>query len=116
MRGDVTYVIIGGTGGLGRSMAKRMVHRGARHIVLLSRGGKVTTELSQLIEECRGVGAAIHVKACDVADEKSVRGLISEVQHLLPPIQGVVHAAMVLMVSRLFSVILHLLTGLGRLV
>jgi len=93
---DATYLIIGGTGGLGRSMARRMVRRGARHIALLSRSGKVTDELSELVKESRELGASIHVMACDVADEKGVQALVEEVQDGLPPIKGVVHAAMVL--------------------
>ncbi|KAH6989651.1 polyketide synthase [Ilyonectria sp. MPI-CAGE-AT-0026] len=96
LRGDATYVIIGGTGGLGRSMARKMVQRGARHIVLLSRSGKATTELGKLIKESQAVGAAIHVKSCDVADEASVKSLVAELQQSLPPIRGIIHAAMVL--------------------
>lgn len=91
-------MIIGGTGGLGRSMARKMVRRGARHIVLLSRSGKATTELGKLIKESQAVGATIHVKSCDVADEASVKSLVAELQRNLPPIRGIIHAAMVLIV------------------
>lgn len=92
-------MIIGGTGGLGRSMARKMVQRGARHIVLLSRSGKATTELGKLIKDSQAVGATIYVKSCDVADEASVKSLVAELQQNLPPIRGIIHAAMVLIVS-----------------
>ncbi|RDA85026.1 hypothetical protein CP532_4573 [Ophiocordyceps camponoti-leonardi (nom. inval.)] len=96
LNGHATYIIIGGTGGLGRSMAKRMVQRGAKHIVLLSRAGRMTAELAQLSEECRELGATITVKPCNVANEGSVRQVVEECTRSLPPIRGVIHAAMVL--------------------
>ena len=38
---DATYVFTGGTGGLGLVMARAFVERGAKHLLLLSRGGRV---------------------------------------------------------------------------
>lgn len=96
LKKDATYIIIGGTGGLGRSMAKRMVQRGAGNIVLLSRSGKMTAELEQLANESAIAGAGIHVRACDVAVESQVVNLIADLQRTLPPVMGVIHAAMVL--------------------
>ncbi|KAL6856571.1 polyketide synthase [Trichoderma novae-zelandiae] len=93
---DATYLIIGGTGGLGRSITRRMVRRGARHIILLSRSGKVTDDVSKLMKESRKLGASIYVVPCDVADAESVRALVAELQDDLPPIRGIIHAAMVL--------------------
>ncbi|KAF3065508.1 Lovastatin diketide synthase mokB [Trichoderma lentiforme] len=93
---DATYLIIGGTGGLGRSITRRMVRRGARHIILLSRSGKVADDLSKLMKESRKLGASIYVVPCDVADEKSVQALVEGLQEDLPPIRGIIHAAMVL--------------------
>lgn len=98
LSGDATYIIIGGTGGLGRSMTKKMVQRGARNVVLLSRSGKVTEELATLIEQSKAEGATVHVKSCDVSDEASVNALVADIQKEMPPIRGVIHAAMVLRV------------------
>ena len=93
-----SYVIIGGTGGLGRSMAKLLVHRGAGHVVLLSRTGKMTPELQTLSEQCKALGGTIHVHGCDVASASDVSRLVGSLQRTLPPIKGVIHAAMVLKV------------------
>ncbi|KAF8858215.1 ketoacyl-synt-domain-containing protein [Acephala macrosclerotiorum] len=96
LQADATYVIIGGTGGLGRSMSKWMVEKGAQNIVLLSRSGKVTNKVAELIEEAKTVNANIIVKSCDVADKSAVEKFITEDLSSLPPIKGVIHAAMVL--------------------
>jgi NAD(P)-dependent dehydrogenase (short-subunit alcohol dehydrogenase family) len=82
-------------------MTKRMIRRGARHIVLLSRSGKITDDLRHLMEDAKSYGASVYVKACDVADEKSVQALVEESKTTLPPVRGVIHAAMVLKVSLL---------------
>ncbi|KAF4538109.1 Polyketide synthase [Lasiodiplodia theobromae] len=96
-RPDASYLIVGGTGGLGRSMAKWMVQKGARTVVLLSRSGKTDGKVGQLIEDMKqSFGANIVVRACDVADEQSVRALVDDCTTSLPPIRGVIHAAMVL--------------------
>lgn len=99
-RPDGSYLIIGGTGGLGRSMAKWMVQKGARTVVLLSRSGKTDGKVGELIEEVRQMGAAIVVKAVDVANAQQVQDLVQECTSTLPPIRGVVHAAMVLRVRQ----------------
>ncbi|OTB06981.1 hypothetical protein M426DRAFT_54175 [Hypoxylon sp. CI-4A] len=90
-----THIVIGGTGGLGRSMARWLVEHGARHIVLLSRNGGKVDELQPLIDECRD-RANIIVKSCDIADEESAYRLVRECTETLPPICGVIHAAMML--------------------
>ncbi|KAI1459254.1 ketoacyl-synt-domain-containing protein [Annulohypoxylon moriforme] len=95
LNSDGTHIIIGGTGGLGRSMAKWMVEHGARHIVLLSRSGGNANNLKKLISETQS-RARIIVKVCDIANEEHAHRLVKECVETLPPICGVVHAAMML--------------------
>ncbi|KAH8671519.1 beta-ketoacyl synthase domain-containing protein [Xylariales sp. PMI_506] len=96
LRSDRTYVLIGGTGGLGRSMAKWMVTHGARTVVLVSRSGSVTEKVQNLMDSVSTCGAQIIVKSCDVADRGSVQDLFSQGLADLPPVAGLVHGAMVL--------------------
>ncbi|CAN8105526.1 unnamed protein product [Discula destructiva] len=98
LKADATYVIVGGTGGLGRSMAKWMVSNGARHIVLLSRRATVTTAVQAVVDEAATVGARVFVRQCDIADETSTSSLLEWIANdaKLPPIRGVIHSAMVL--------------------
>jgi NADPH:quinone reductase-like Zn-dependent oxidoreductase/ubiquinone/menaquinone biosynthesis C-methylase UbiE len=47
VRGDASYLITGGTGGLGRARTRWLIDMGARHIVLVSRsGGDMTADSS----------------------------------------------------------------------
>lgn len=81
-------------------MAKMMVRRGARTVVLLSRSDLVTKELQALMDECSSQGARVLVEACDIGDPGSVRDVTESITKRLPPIRGFVHAAMVLRVSK----------------
>ncbi|KAH7413894.1 hypothetical protein DE146DRAFT_601832 [Phaeosphaeria sp. MPI-PUGE-AT-0046c] len=93
---DATYILIGGTGGLGRSMAQWMVSRGAKNIVLLSRSGELRGKAREQIDNLNSNGSNIVVRSCDVADRTSVDQLISIGLNDLPSVRGVVHGAMVL--------------------
>ncbi|AEO60438.1 polyketide synthase [Thermothelomyces thermophilus ATCC 42464] len=95
-RSNGTHLIIGGTGGLGRSMARYMVEHGARNIVLVSRSGGGGDAVDELQRKMQRSGARLVVMKCDVTDEGQVRQLIEACQRSLPPICGVIHAAMVL--------------------
>ncbi|CAI6336292.1 unnamed protein product [Periconia digitata] len=96
LRSDATYVLIGGTGGLGRSMAKWMLGKGAKHIVLLSRSGEVKGKAKDQIDDMNASGASIVVRRCNVADKGDVEHLLSTGVEGLPPVRGVIHGAMVL--------------------
>lgn len=98
LRADATYILVGGTGGLGRSMARWMVSKGAKNIVLVSRSGSVTGKVKELVDEAAAVGANIVVRRCNVVNKTEVDELVAGLQDL-PPIRGVVHGTMVLRVS-----------------
>ncbi|KAK4187038.1 polyketide synthase [Podospora australis] len=95
LRPDATYVLVGGTGGLGRSMARWMVSKGARNIVLVSRSGSVTGKVKELADELGEVGANIIVRRCNVVNKEEVDDVVSSLKDM-PPIRGVVHGTMVL--------------------
>ncbi|KAG6152537.1 Type I Iterative PKS [Claviceps purpurea] len=92
---NASYVILGGTGGLGRSMARWMLQKGAGSIVLMSRSG-MNSKVEELVQELGDLGSKIHVKACDIADYASLESVFKECSKSLPPIRGVIHATMVL--------------------
>lgn len=79
-------------------MTKWFVEKGARHIVLISRGGVVTEKLQKLISELSTTKAEILVRPCDITNKEQVESLVRGMQQM-PPIKGVIHGAMVLRVS-----------------
>lgn len=99
--GDSTYVIAGGLGGLGRSIARWMVNRGARHLILLSRRGLSNPYAHELDDDLKRRGVQVWAPSCDIADLNQLMTVVGEAAQTMPPIRGCVQSAMVLRVSLL---------------
>ncbi|KAF4635682.1 hypothetical protein G7Y89_g2413 [Cudoniella acicularis] len=93
---NATYILIGGTGGLGRSMARWMAGKGAKNLVLVSRNGTSTGKVKDLIDELSAIGVNVAVRQCNVSNSDSVQKLIRDDLAGMPKIRGVIHGAMVL--------------------
>jgi acyl transferase domain-containing protein/NADPH:quinone reductase-like Zn-dependent oxidoreductase/acyl carrier protein len=91
-----TYLVTGGLGGFGLAVARWLAELGARHLVLLGRGGAATPEAQAAVRSLQQDGVAVTVAACDVTDEWQLAELLASIRRGLPPLRGVVHAAMVL--------------------
>ena len=96
MSADVSYLITGGTGGLGRSITRWLAGQGAKNIVLASRSGVRQRGIPELIDEFKVLGVNIVVIACDIADRNQVQRLVDECRQTMPPVRGVIHGAMAL--------------------
>ncbi|WP_143079240.1 type I polyketide synthase, partial [Streptomyces monashensis] len=93
---DGTVLVTGGTGELGRAVARHLVREhGVRHLVLTSRRGPQAPGARDLVAELTAAGAdSVRVEACDVADRTQVEALLrDDAGH---PWTGVFHLAAVL--------------------
>ena len=91
-QGDGTALITGGTGGLGGYVARHLAARhGVRDLLLVSRRGPDAPGAAELVAELAGLGAAVTVEACDIADADAVTALVARHR-----ISAVIHAAGVL--------------------
>jgi acyl transferase domain-containing protein/acyl carrier protein len=94
-RSDASYLITGGLGGLGLTVAGWMVEHGARHLALVGRGGPRGTAVDA-IARLEQAGARVVVASADVSQPADVERLVATIARELPPLGGVVHAAGVL--------------------
>ncbi|MGO9606246.1 MAG: beta-ketoacyl synthase N-terminal-like domain-containing protein [Candidatus Binataceae bacterium] len=109
-RSDGSYLITGGLGDLGLSVARWMVEQGARRLILLGRtqipprarwnsaeaGSRLAHQIAA-IREMEALGACVHLASVDVASEKQLSAFLDEFRaDGWPPIRGVIHAAGVL--------------------
>ncbi|KAI9164127.1 putative polyketide synthase [Paramyrothecium foliicola] len=92
---DASYLLVGCLGGLGRSLTKWMMDRGARHFALVSRSGVDKPEASRLVDDIKEAGAVVKVFRADASDEDAMKRVVTSLREERP-IRGVVHAAMVL--------------------
>lgn len=96
---NATYVIAGGLGGIGRSVARWMISRGARNLLLLSRSGAKSRASQAFVTELENEGACVRAPACDIANYIALETILKQCAAEMPPIRGCIQAAMVLAVS-----------------
>lgn len=93
---DGVQLIVGGTGGFGFATARWLAEKGAKHIVLASRSGKLGLDESAALSTITDLGATLDVMPLDVCDLAKVEALVQHVAATIAPISGVYHAAVVL--------------------
>lgn len=96
---NATYVLAGGLGGLGRSIGQWMANHGAINIVFISRSGLQKAKAQELVKELSDCGVKATVFACDICDIGALQEVFQDCANTLPPIRGVIQAAMVVEVS-----------------
>ncbi|KAK0635862.1 KR domain-containing protein [Bombardia bombarda] len=92
---DVTYLLVGCLGGLGRSLTSWMMESGARRFAFLSRSGTDSKSAARLVSDIEAKGAIVQVVRGDATNREDVVRAVKEIPAQYP-IRGVVHAAMVL--------------------
>lgn len=100
---NASYVLAGGLGGLGRSIARWMVSRGAKHLIFISRSGAASESAQELVQELEATGCNVHVFACDVSNEALLSGIIDQCKTKLPEIKGCIQGSMVLKVRNTYT-------------
>ncbi|MGW3208923.1 type I polyketide synthase [Streptomyces sp. NPDC001135] len=87
-----TVLVTGGTGGVGRHLARWLAGAGAQHLVLTSRSGPDAPGARELHTELTALGAEVTIAACDIADRDAVARLLAGIESR-HPLTAVLHAA-----------------------
>ncbi|WP_037662961.1 SDR family NAD(P)-dependent oxidoreductase, partial [Streptomyces aurantiacus] len=99
-----TVLVTGGTGALGRHVARWLAREGADHLVLTSRSGLDAPGAPELRTELEELGVRVTVAACDAADREALARLLDGISSendekngaAGAPLTAVFHAAGVL--------------------
>ena len=92
---DASYLITGGTGGVGLRVARWASDRGARTLVVTSRRAP-GDDAARVFADIEASGTRVVLMHGDVADQRFVDTLIAAIRQSHPPLRGVFHAAGVL--------------------
>ena len=96
LKDDASYLVVGGVGGIGRSVAVWMASHGAKNIIVLSRSAG-NAHNQAFVAGLGAMGCRVVALSCDVTHKDDLsRALRTCESQGLPPIRGVVHGAMVL--------------------
>lgn len=93
---EASYLVTGGLSGFGLKTAAWLAEQGAKTLILLSRSGQAPTEDQAALLALQAQGICLVSYACDVSDAVALAKVLTEVQAKLPPLAGIIHAAMVL--------------------
>lgn len=98
MNPDGTYLIVGGTGGLGKAVLRLLADLGAKRVVTLSRSGADSQAMQEMIAEMSMKGVEVIAHQGSVMDKEAIEQVKSSCSQY--PIRGVIQGAMVLRDSR----------------
>lgn len=90
LRTGGAYIITGGIGDVGATMARALARAARARLILVTRSRELDPALRAELE---GAGAAIIVRHADVADEDAMRAVLDDVTARFGRIAGVIHAA-----------------------
>jgi NADPH:quinone reductase-like Zn-dependent oxidoreductase/acyl carrier protein len=89
-----TYLVTGGVRGFGLAIAEWMIERGARNLALVGASDASAMAAKEHFAGAVASGMNLLTAAVDVSDAAAVAGLLSKIQATMPPLRGVIHAAM----------------------
>lgn len=95
-----SYLLTGGLGGIGKSLARWMVEKGARSISFLSPNAGLKDEDKSFALELESMGCSVDFQRGSVDVLEDVERTVANANG---PVKGVVHLAMVLRVSFFFA-------------
>ncbi len=92
MKSDASYLISGGFGGLGLTLARLMAKQGAMNIILCGRS-EPSARVHKTLKKLREEGVHVVTKILDISNEHQVKELFQDLETHLLPLKGVFHAA-----------------------
>lgn len=95
---NASYLIAGGLEGLVREIARWLVSRGARYLILVSRSGPQTDAASHSVAELKGRGVYVEIPYCDISDGVALKSVLTSCSGKMPPIKGCIQTSTVMVV------------------
>ncbi|OEH48425.1 Polyketide synthase PksJ [Legionella parisiensis] len=87
-----SYLITGGTGGLGKALIEYLILRGARHIIITSRS-ECSMDVKDLISSARKKQVYIRHFAADASNYQQMKQIFEYAKQDSKPLRGVFHLA-----------------------
>ena len=79
-------------------MCHWLVNHGARNIIVVSRSANSQEKAAPFLADMEKAGCRVKAAGCDISDESQLADVLRTCVQEMPPIRGVIQAAMVLQV------------------
>ncbi|KAF3038704.1 putative PKS-like protein biosynthetic cluster [Didymella heteroderae] len=93
---DATYLVVGGMGGIGQYIASWLMEKSAKNLLIVSRNAEASPDVASMRMMAQADDCNLQIRSCDVGNEQKFLELLADVATTMPPIRGVINAAMVL--------------------
>ncbi|KAI0101373.1 hypothetical protein GGR51DRAFT_530505 [Nemania sp. FL0031] len=90
---NASFLLVGGTGGIGRALSAFMAENGAKELIILSRNAGLNPADTDLYTELQSMGCSVVFAKGDVCDEAAVSSALLKATR---PVRGIVQLSMVL--------------------
>ncbi|RAH47485.1 type I polyketide synthase, partial [Aspergillus brunneoviolaceus CBS 621.78] len=77
---NAAYILAGGMGGIGCSIAHWMVMRGARHLIFLSRTPQLHTARQATVSTLEAKGCRVQVICCDISNAERTKTVLRDIR------------------------------------
>jgi acyl transferase domain-containing protein/acyl carrier protein len=94
-RADSTYLVTGGLGGLGLTIAQWLIEQGVRSLVLMGRR-EPSVQVRETLAKMETTGTKILVVQADVGNQEQLAEALKNIKVSMLPLRGIIHAAGVL--------------------
>ena len=94
LNSNASYLLPGGLGGLGRSIAQWLIDHGAQSMIFLSRSGAQTPDATAFVTDLKAQGIHVGVYQCDISNFRQLEETLASCATTFPPIRGVIQCAM----------------------
>ncbi|KAE8822419.1 hypothetical protein PTNB85_10447 [Pyrenophora teres f. teres] len=93
---SASYLLSGGLGGLGRSIAHWLVKHGAKNLIFISRSGAASSSAQAFISSLHSSHIRTAILQCDISDCLELSDQLATTLKTFPPIKGIIQGAMTL--------------------
>lgn len=93
-----TYLLAGGLGGIGKTLADLLAEHGAENIAFISRSGDSSDTSKEYLEKLRSKNVQANAYACDITNREDLEATLHQLSTEMPEVKGFVHCAMYLKV------------------
>ncbi|RYP89969.1 hypothetical protein DL770_003927 [Monosporascus sp. CRB-9-2] len=93
---NASYLVVGGLGGIGRSILRWWSRKGAKYLIVPSKSGVVSKAAAETVDELTRRGVHIEAPRCDVSVADALSRIVEKCGSCMPPIRGCINAALIL--------------------